>query len=641
MNKYPHWKYLLILIIVVVGFVYALPNIYGEYPAVQISPTRTTKVDRSLLTSVEAQLKQANIAYVEAFLDDMGARIRFADTEIQIRARDLVQKFLGDNYVVALNLLPATPDWLEALRAKPMYLGLDLRGGVHFLMQVDMAAVIKKADESYTDDMRRTMREKKIQYLTVTRLDRGGVEIRFREAGEREKGRDALRKELPDLEFVEVDRGTDFVITARMKQSAIAEKSRFALEQNMNSLRNRVNELGVAEPIIQQQGQDRIVVQLPGVQDTARAKEIIGRTATLEIKLVDEEHDLGGAISGQVPPGSKLYKMRDGRPILLKNRLIYSGDNIIDAAPGFDSQTSSPIVSITLDARGAAINQRVTGENVGKRMAVIYSEIKSDTRLDEQGRPILDANGRPLRVTRSVEEVITAPVIRSQLGKRFQIEGLDSVQEANELALLLRAGAFAAPVEIIEERTVGPSLGADNIAKGFNSIWAGFAAIAAFMIVYYIIFGFISVTALGVNLLLLVALLSLMQATLTLPGMAAIALTVGMAIDANVLINERIREELRNGNTPQASIYAGYERAFGTILDSNVTTLIAGLALLVFGSGAVRGFAVVLCLGILTSMFSAVMVSRALANLYYGSRRKLEKISIGNTAWKEADRTAG
>jgi preprotein translocase subunit SecD len=399
--------------------------------------------------------------------------------------------------------------------------------------------------------------------------------------------------------------------------------------------------LGVAEPIIQQQGQDRIVVQLPGVQDTARAKEIIGRTATLEIKLVDEEHDLGGAISGQVPPGSKLYKMRDGRPILLKNRLIYSGDNIIDAAPGFDSQTSSPIVSITLDARGAAINQRVTGENVGKRMAVIYSEIKSETRLDEQGRPVLDANGRPLRVTRSVEEVITAPVIRSQLGKRFQIEGLDSVQEANELALLLRAGAFAAPVEIIEERTVGPSLGADNIAKGFNSIWAGFAAIAAFMIVYYIIFGFISVTALGVNLLLLVALLSLMQATLTLPGMAAIALTVGMAIDANVLINERIREELRNGNTPQASIYAGYERAFGTILDSNVTTLIAGLALLVFGSGAVRGFAVVLCLGILTSMFSAVMVSRALANLYYGSRRKLEKISIGNTAWKEADRTAG
>ncbi|MDH3514212.1 MAG: protein translocase subunit SecD, partial [Gammaproteobacteria bacterium] len=374
---------------------------------------------------------------------------------------------------------------------------------------------------------------------------------------------------------------------------------------------------------------------------TARAKEILGRTATLEIMLVDEEHELGPAVGGQVPVGSKLYKMRDGRPILLKNRLIYSGDNIIDSAPGFDNQQGSPIVSITLDARGAAINQRVTGENVGKRMAVIYIEIRSETRLDDQGRPVLDAKGRPVRVSRRVEEVITAPVIRSQLGKRFQIEGLDSVEEANELSLLLRAGAFAAPVQIIEERTVGPSLGAENIAKGFNSIWAGFAAIVLFMIIYYVMVGFISAMALAVNLLLLVALLSIMQATLTLPGMAAIALTVGMAIDANVLINERIREELRNGNTPQASIFAGYERAFGTILDSNITTLIAGLALLLFGSGAVRGFAVVLCLGILTSMFSAVMVSRSLVNLHYGNRRKLEKISIGNTAWKESEATQG
>ncbi|MDH3563924.1 MAG: protein translocase subunit SecD, partial [Gammaproteobacteria bacterium] len=450
-----------------------------------------------------------------------------------------------------------------------------------------------------------------------------------------------MRKELQELDFTEFERGGDFVFRASMKPATVTEKNRFALEQNINSLQNRVNELGVAEPVIQQQGSDRIVVQLPGVQDTARAKEILGRTATLEIMMVDEEHDLAGAVSGQVPPGSKLYKMRDGRPILLKNRLIYSGDNIIDSAPGFDSRTSSPIVSITLDARGASINQRVTGENVGKRMAVNYVEIKSEPRLDEQGRPLLDANGRVLRVSRRVEEVITAPVIRSQLGKRFQIEGLDSVQEANELSLLLRAGAFAAPVVIIEERTVGPSLGADNIAKGYNSIWAGFAAIAIFMVIYYIIVGFISVAALAVNLLLLVALLSILQATLTLPGMAAIALTVGMAIDANVLINERIREELRNGNTPQASIFAGYERAFGTILDSNVTTLIAGLALLVFGSGAVRGFAVVLCLGIMTSMFSAVMVSRALVNLYYGSRRKLERISIGNTAWKESEVTQG
>ncbi|MBI3778690.1 MAG: protein translocase subunit SecD [Gammaproteobacteria bacterium] len=641
MNKYPLWKYLLILAVVVVGFVYALPNIYGEYPAVQISPTRTTKVDQGVLGMVESQLKQANVSYVGAVLDDKGARIRFTDTETQIRARDLVQKALGEQYVVALNLLPATPGWLEALRAKPMYLGLDLRGGVHFLMQVDMVAVLKKAEESYVDDMRRVMREKKVQYLTVTRFDRGGIEIRFRDAAERDKGRDLVRKELPDLEFTDAERGGEFALNAKLKQTAIVEKSRFALEQNMNSLRNRVNELGVAEPIIQQQGQDRIVVQLPGVQDTAKAKEILGRTATLEIMMVDEEHDLGGALAGQVPAGSKLYKMRDGRPILLKNRLIYSGDNIVDAAPGFESQTGSAIVSITLDARGAAINQRVTGENVGKRMAVVYIEIKSEPKLDEQGRPVLDANGRAMRVSKRVEEVITAPVIRSQLGKRFQIEGLDSVQEANELSLLLRAGAFAAPVEIIEERTVGPSLGADNIAKGFHSTWVGFAAIALFMSVYYVIFGLISVAALAINVLLLVALLSMLQATLTLPGMAGIALTVGMAIDANVLINERIREELRNGNTPQASIYAGYERAFGTILDSNVTNLIAGLALFMFGTGPIKGFAVVLCLGILTSMFSAVMVSRSLVNLMYGGRRKLEKIPIGNTAWKETSSATG
>lgn len=636
MNKYPLWKYLLVLIVVLVGLIYALPNFYGEYPAVQISPTRTTKVDQALLSLVEDRLKQANVVFTGSMLDETGARVRFADTETQIRARDLIQKALGDNYVVALNLLPATPAWLSVFGARPMYLGLDLRGGVHFLMQVDTAAVFRKSEESYTDDMRRLMREKKVQYLTVTRLERDGIEIRFRDKAERDKGLEILRKELSDLEFIETARGAEFLLVAMMKQEAAAEKGRLALEQNMNSLRNRVNELGVAEPIIQQQGQERIVVQLPGVQDTARAKEILGRTATLEIMMVDEEHDLGGALSGQVPPGSKLYKMRDGRPILLKNRLVYSGDNIVDAAPGFESQTGSAIVSITLDTRGAAINQRVTGENVGKRMAVVYIEIKSDPRLDEQGRPVVDASGRPLRVSRRVEEVITAPVIRSQLGKRFQIEGLDSVQEANELALLLRAGAFAAPVEIIEERTVGPSLGADNIARGFQSIWAGFAAIALFIVVYYVVFGVISVTALAVNLLLLVALLSLLQATLTLPGMAAIALTVGMAIDANVLINERIREELRNGNTPQASIYTGYDRAFGTILDSNITTLIAGLVLFMFGSGAVRGFAVVLCLGILTSMFSAVMVSRAMVNLVYGNRRKLEKVSIGNVAWNEA-----
>ena len=636
MNKYPLWKYLLVAFAVLAGLIYALPNLYGEYPAIQISPTRTTKVDAPVLAHVEQLLQRAQLPYSATQLDDKSARVRFADTDTQLRARDLVQKELGDGYTVALNLLPDTPRWLQALNARPMYLGLDLRGGVYFLMQVDMRAVLKKAGETYADDIRRILRDKKLRYLSVNRLESGVLETRFKDGPERDQALPALRKELRDLVYEESVRGGEFIVTARLSEAALREKRRFALEQNITSLNNRVNELGVAEPVIQQQGEDRIVVQLPGVQDTAKAKSIIGRTATLEIMLVDEERDVASALAGQVPSGSKLYKMRNGQPILLKNRLIYSGDNIVDSAPGFDSQNARPIVSITLDARGASINQRVTGENVGKRMAVVYIEIKSEPRLDEQGRPMLDEQGRALRVSKRVEEVITAPVIRSQLGKRFQIEGLDSVNEANELSLLLRAGAFAAPVEIVEERTVGPSLGADNIQRGFHSTWIGFAAIAVFMIVYYLIFGVISVLALGVNVVLLLALLSMLQATLTLPGMAAIALTVGMAIDANVLINERIREELRNGNTPQASIHAGYERAFGTILDSNVTNLIAGLALFLFGSGPVRGFAVVLCLGILTSMFSSVMVSRAMVNLLYGSRRKLERISIGNTAWHQA-----
>jgi preprotein translocase subunit SecD len=633
MNRYPTWKYLLVVAAVVLGLIYALPNVFGEDPAVQISATRTTKVDTGTLVRVEDVLKRNNLPYNGTILDETGAKVRFADTETQLRARDLVQKELGDDYTVALNLLPATPVLLRALRAEPMHLGLDLRGGVHFLMQVDSRAVLKKAGEAAADDLRRVLREAKVRYLAVNRLESGTIEVIFREAGERDKARDVIRKELRDLQIEDVQRGSDYVVTARLSDAALLEKRRYAIEQNMTALRNRVNELGVAEPVIQQQGQDRIVVQLPGVQDTAEAKRILGRTATLEIMLVDEENALTAA-SGQVPIGDKLYKYRDGRPILLKNRVIYSGDNIIDAKGSFDGQTSQPIVSITLDSRGAAINQRITGENVGKRMAVLYIEIKSERKLDANGRPVLDENGREVRVPKRVEEVITAPVIRSQLGKRFQIEGLDSPKEANEIALLLRAGALAAPVEIVEERTVGPSLGADNIQRGFHSTWIGFAAISVFMIGYYLTFGFISVLALGVNVVLLIALLSILQATLSLPGMAGIALTVGMAIDANVLINERIREELRNGNTPQASIYAGYERAFGTILDTNITTLIAGVALLAFGTGSVRGFAVVLCLGILTSMFSAVMVSRALVNLYYGSRRKLERIAIGNTAWR-------
>lgn len=634
MNRYPLWKYLLILAIVMPGFLYFLPNLYGEDPAIQISATRITKVDATTQALVEQVLKHAGIDIVATQLDEKSLKVRFHDTDTQIKARDTVQRSLGDHYTVALNLLPATPAWFAWIHANPMYLGLDLRGGVHFLMQVDMVSALKKAEERYVDDLRSALREKKVRYLTVARLDSGGLEVRFRDAAERDKGREVVRRQLPELALIDSQKDSEYFLLARLTEQSMTEKRKFALDQNIVALRNRVNELGVAEPVIQQQGADRIVVQLPGVQDTAKAKEILGRTATLEIMLVDEEHDLNTALSGHVPAGSKLYKDRRGRPILLKKQVIYSGDNIVDAAAGFDSQAGGAVAHITLDARGAAINQRITGENVGKRMAVMYIEIKSETQLDAMGKPVLDAEGRQARTRVRVEEVITAPVIREQLGKRFQITGLDSIEEARDLALLLRAGALAAPVEIIEERTIGPSLGAENIQRGFQSTWIGFAAIAVFMAVYYLLFGVTAVIALGINVVLLVALLSLLQATLTLPGVAAIALTVGMAIDANVLINERIREELRNGNTPQASIHAGYERAFGTIFDSNITTLIAGATLFMFGSGAVRGFAVVLCLGIVTSMFSSVMVSRALVNLIYGGRRRVERLAIGNTQWK-------
>jgi preprotein translocase subunit SecD len=633
-NRYPLWKYLLILAVIVPGVVYFLPNLYGEDPAIQISATRITKVDAVTQSQVEQALKQASIELRSLQRDEKGLKVRFRDTDTQIKARDTVQRALGDGYTVALNLLPATPSWLGWINANPMYLGLDLRGGVHFLMQVDMPAALKKAEERYVDDLRSTMREKKVRYLTVNRLDRGGLEIRFREVAERDKAREAIRRTLPELLLTDALKGSEPILQVRLTDQAMTEQRKSALEQNILALRNRVNELGVAEPVIQRQGEDRIVVQLPGVQDTAKAKEIIGRTATLEIMMVDEEHSLDAARTGVIPPGSKLYKDRRGRPILLKKQVIYSGDNIVDAAAGFDSQSNGPVAHITLDARGASINQRVTGENVGKRMAVVYIEIKSEVQRDVRGEPVLDAEGRQVRQRVRVEEVITAPVIREQIGKRFQITGLDSVEEARDLALLLRAGALAAPVEIIEERTVGPSLGAENIERGFHSTWIGFAAISVFMVIYYLLFGVTAVIALGVNVVLLVALLSLLQATLTLPGMAAIALTVGMAIDANVLINERIREELRNGNTPHASIHAGYERAFGTIFDSNITTLIGGIALFAFGSGPVRGFAVVLCLGIITSMFSGVMVSRALVNLIYGGRHKIERLAIGNTQWK-------
>ena len=616
MNRYSPWQYAIIAAALLFGLLYTLPNFFGEVPAVQVSPARSAvKADAGLVGRVEEILKSSNASTQGVVLEANSVKVRFQDTDAQLRAKDVLQSQLGADYVVALNLLSNSPGWLSRIGALPMYLGLDLRGGVHFLLQVDMRAAITKRMEAAANDIRGSLREKRIQYSGVGR-DRESITVRFRDKGMREKALPELARAMPDLELREVDDAAEPRIVAALKPEARRKTQDFALQQNITTLRNRVNELGVAEPIIQQQGADRVVVQLPGVQDTAKAKDILGRTATLEVRLVDDDNTnspaaLQAAVSGQVPFGDEIYYERDGRPVLVKRQVVLTGDRINDAQPGFDNQTGEPAVHINLDGTGARIFQQVTRENVGRRMAIL---------LFEKGKG----------------EVVTAPVIKSEIpGGRVQISGRMTTQEARDVALLLRAGALAAPMEIIEERTVGPSLGAKNIEIGFQSMWMGFLAIAIFMIAYYGLFGVISILALSANLLFLIALLSMLQATLTLPGIAAIALALGMAIDANVLINERIREELRNGNTPQAAIYAGYERAWATILDSNVTTLIAGVALFLFGSGPVRGFAVVHCLGILTSMFSAVMVSRGIVNLYYGSRRRLDKISIGQV-WKPA-----
>ncbi|MFA5243015.1 MAG: protein translocase subunit SecD [Sulfuricella sp.] len=605
MNRYPLWKNILVAVTLLLGLLYTLPNFFGEMPAVQISSARSTvKVDTSTLKKVEEALSQNQIVSQGTTLDAASIKVRFADTDTQLKAKDLLQNSLGNNYVIALNLISSSPGWLSSLGALPMYLGLDLRGGVHFLLEVDMKAALVKTMERYTGDIRSALREKKIAYAGISRQPDQTIQVKFRDAETRGKAANELLKNMPDLILKETEEGGEFRIIANLNPQAQKRSQEFALQQNITTLRNRVNELGVAEPIIQQQGADRIVVQLPGVQDTAKAKEILGRTATLEIRMVDEEHDVNAALQGQVPFGTELYTERKGSPMLVRKQVVLTGEYISDASPGFDNQTSEPVVHISLDGRGARIFRDTTRENVGKRMAIL---------LIEKGQA----------------EVITAPVIREEIGGgRVQISGAMTAQEANDVSLLLRAGALAAPMEIIEERTVGPSMGAENISKGFNSNIYGFIAIAVFMIIYYRFFGTISTLALSANLLFLVALLSLLQATLTLPGMAAIALTIGMAIDANVLINERIREELRNGTSPQAAIHAGYERAFDTILDSNITTFIAGVALFWLGSGPVRGFAVVLCLGILTSIFSAVVVSRSLVNLSYGRKVRLDKVSI-------------
>jgi len=613
MNRYPLWKYIVIAVALVVGFLYTLPNFFGEVPAVQISPGKSTaKVDEALRARVELTLGQANIVADGVFLEAISIKVRLGNTDTQLKAKDVLQNALGENYVVALNLLSSSPHWLTRINALPMYLGLDLRGGVHFLLQVDMAGALTKAADRYAADIRTTLRAKEIRYSGISREGQT-VQVRFRDAEARDKAAAEIQRQNPDLLLKPDDSGSEFLVTVSLKPEVRKRIQDFALQQNITTLRNRVNELGVAEPIVQQAGLDRVVVQLPGVQDTAKAKDILGRTATLEVRMVDEEHSdsasLQAAVGGQVPFGAELFYDREGVPYLLKREVILTGDRISDAQPGFDNQTGEPAVHINLDGRGATIFQQITRESIGKRMAMV---------LVEKGKG----------------EVVTAPVIRSEIpGGRVQISGRMTTTEARDVALLLRAGALAAPMEIVEERTVGPSLGADNIKRGFDSTLIGFTAIAIFMIAYYAVFGVISVLALATNLMLLVALLSMLQATLTLPGIAAIALTLGMAIDSNVLINERIREELRNGTTPQAAISTGYERAWATILDSNITTLIAGIALFMFGSGPVRGFAVVHCLGIMTSMFSAVVVSRGIVNLVFGARRKLEKLPIGNTDW--------
>jgi preprotein translocase subunit SecD len=628
MNQYPIWKYLLVAVVVVAGALYSAPNLFGEDPAIQISSTRGVKVEAAVMGDLEALLQRHAITPKSLVIDGGLLLVRFKGTDDQIKAKAAIDDELFKEggrrqYSVALNLAPSTPAWMTTVNALPMYLGLDLRGGVHFLMEVDMAAALGQAVERYSGDIRTLLRENKVRYLGVDRRpyaegQRGTVEIGLPSEEERAKAQAAIAKEYPSLVLEEDEIDGKPVLLARIGEVEEREIKNFALKQNITTLRNRVNELGVAEPVIQQQGQDRIVVQLPGVQDTARAKDILGATATLEYRLVDSTHNAQDAAQGRVPAGLQLYRERDGTPVLLKRGVIVTGDQITNASSGIDSQSGQPAVFVTLDGKGAKKMGEVTNANIGKPMAVVYIENLVETRI---------VDGEPVKTVRKIEEVINVATIREPFSKRFQTTGLDSTAEAHNLALLLRAGALAAPIQIVEERTVGPSLGAENISKGFDSTLIGFAAIALFMLVYYKFFGVISSVALSVNIVLLLALLSMLQATLTLPGIAGIALTVGMAIDANVLIYERIREELRNGNSPQAAIHAGYDRAWDTILDSNITTLLAGVALFMLGSGPVRGFAVTLCLGILTSMFSAVLVSRAMTNLIYGGR-KLSKLNI-------------
>ncbi len=618
MNQYPLWKNLLIVAVLIVSVFYALPNLYGEDPALQISSSRSAPLDAAAQARVQDALKRTGIPFGAVEKVENGVLVRFSDTGSQLKAKDLMSELLGNDYVVALNLAPKTPGWLTALGANPMYLGLDLRGGVHFQMLVDMNAAMRQAEERYVNDFRTLLRNEKLRYLTVIRKTTGGVEVKFRTVEERDKAREIIRKESPTLEFKDSQQGDEFYLLASINDQEQRETRRFAVEKNITALRNRVNELGVSEPIIQQQGQDRIVVQLPGVQDTVRAKEILGGTATLEFRMVDQENNVQEAVAGSVPINAKLYKERNGSPILLQKRIIVTGNDITHAASTIDAENGGAAVSIRLNSKAGSVMGSITKDNVGKPMAVVFIETRVET---------TNINGTAVKTRKQIEEVINVAVIRSAFSSNFQITGLDSPNEARDLALLLRAGALAAPMEIVEERTIGPSLGQDNIDQGMYSAIVSLIVVAIFMGVYYRVFGWVANIGLAFNMVMLIAVMSLLQATLTLPGIAAMVLTMGMAVDANVLIYERIREELRNGSSPQASIHAGFERAFATIMDSNVTTIIAGAMLFIFGTGPVKGFAVVLIIGILTSMFTAVTVSRSIINLAYGGR-KVTRLSV-------------
>ena len=617
MNHYPAWKNALVLAVIIIGGLFAMPNLFDKDPAVQVSAGRYGSIDLELMSQVETALKAQSINYTRAELQDNRLLVRLTDNETQLQAQEVLKNEIKGDYTIALNLASTTPSWLSSLGAEAMNLGLDLRGGVHFLMEVDMEAAVKLSLESFASEFRALLRDEKIRYKKI-KVEADKIVISFRSAEHRDSALAKIKDDYNDLEIAALELGTTPALTVGLTEVLIRETKNTALQQNIITLRNRINELGVAEPTVQQQGDSRIVVQLPGVQDTAQAKKILGATATLEFRLVDFEHDAQDAINGRVPPNSKLYYHRNGQPYLLKNQVMLTGEHIINSRSTLDADSGTPAVSVTLDGKGARIFSKVTGDNVGNPMSVVFIESKTETRK---------IDGEMVKVRRQLPQIISVATIQSQLSKKFQITGLDSGAEASELALLLRAGALAAPIEIVEERTVGPSLGQDNIDKGFQSVMIGFAFVLVFMIIWYRVFGAVANIALAANLVLIVALLSLLQATLTLPGIAGIVLTVGMAVDANVLIFERIREELRVGNSPQASIDAGYSKAFSTIADANITTLIAAIVLFSFGTGSIKGFAVTLSLGILTSMFTAIIGTRAAVNLIYG-RQNRPKLSI-------------